>query len=85
MSPAQYPKSRRKIHFYVEICIWIIIIEEVFIVSKLNLKEMGFATKAIHGGHADNAAGALATPIYQSSTFAFDTAEQGGRRFDRLV
>ena len=49
--------------------------------SKLNLKEMGFATKAIHGGHADNAAGALATPIYQSSTFAFDTAEQGGRRF----
>ena len=49
--------------------------------SKLNLKEMGFATKAIHGGHADNAAGALATPIYQSSTFVFDSAEQGGRRF----
>lgn len=42
---------------------------------------MGFATKAIHGGNIKNAAGALATPIYQSSTFIFDSAEQGGRRF----
>ncbi|MGI6358665.1 MAG: methionine gamma-lyase [Bacillota bacterium] len=42
---------------------------------------MGFATRAIHGGHADNAAGALATPIYQASTFVFESAEQGGRRF----
>ncbi len=42
---------------------------------------MGFATKAIHGGHQENAAGALVTPIYQASTFVFDSAEQGGRRF----
>ena len=49
--------------------------------SKLNLHEMGFTTKAIHGGHTENAAGALATPIYQTSTFVFETAEQGGRRF----
>lgn len=49
--------------------------------SKLDLKHMGFATKAIHGGHVDNAAGALVTPIYQASTFVFDSAEQGGRRF----
>lgn len=44
-------------------------------------KHMGFATKAIHGGSQKNAAGALATPIYQSSTFVFDSAAQGGRRF----
>jgi methionine-gamma-lyase len=49
--------------------------------SKLDLQNMGFATRAIHGGHADNAAGALATPIYQASTFVFESAEQGGRRF----
>ena len=49
--------------------------------KKEELKGMGFATKAIHGGYAKNAAGALATPIYQSSTFVFDSAEQGGKRF----
>jgi len=45
------------------------------------MQEMGFATKAIHGGHVANAAGALVTPIHQASTFVFDSAEQGGRRF----
>lgn len=49
--------------------------------SKLDLDAMGFATRAIHGGHAENAAGALVTPIYQASTFIFESAEQGGRRF----
>jgi methionine-gamma-lyase len=49
--------------------------------DKEKLKEMGFATKAIHGGYEKNSAGALATPIYQSSTFIFDSAEQGGKRF----
>lgn len=48
---------------------------------KLNLDTMGFATKAIHAGHHENTAGALVTPIYQASTFVFDSAEQGGRRF----
>ena len=43
--------------------------------------EMGFATRTIHAGHAPNQFGALATPIYQTSTFVFDSAEQGGRRF----
>lgn len=42
---------------------------------------MGFATRAVHGGWKKNDAGALATPIYQTSTFIFDSAEQGGRRF----
>lgn len=43
--------------------------------------KMGFATKAVHGGWKKNEVGALATPIYQTSTFIFDSAEQGGRRF----
>lgn len=47
-----------------------------------NIKEMGFDTKAIHGGHiGDKQFGSLATPIYQTSTFIFDSAEQGGNRF----
>ncbi|WP_434307578.1 methionine gamma-lyase [Clostridium botulinum] len=47
-----------------------------------NIKKMGFATKAIHGGHiGDKQFGSLATPICQTSTFIFDSAEQGGRRF----
>lgn len=46
------------------------------------LEKMGFGTKTIHGGHKkDKATGALVTPIYQTSTFVFDSAEQGGRRF----
>lgn len=45
------------------------------------LKNKGFATKAIHGGAAPNTFGALTAPIYQTSTFVFDSAEQGGRRF----
>lgn len=45
------------------------------------LKNAGFSTKAIHGGYEDNKYGALATPIYQTSTFIFDSAEQGGKRF----
>lgn len=46
------------------------------------LEKKGFATKAIHGGSkTDPTTGALATPIYQTSTFVFDSAEQGGNRF----
>ena len=41
----------------------------------------GFGTKAIHAGNVkDQQYGALTTPIYQSSTFVFDSCEQGGRR-----
>lgn len=47
------------------------------------LKEnCGFGTKAIHSGSLrDREHGALAMPIYQTSTFVFDSCEQGGRRF----
>ena len=42
----------------------------------------GFGTKAIHAGNVkDVQYGALTTPIYQTSTFVFDSCEQGGRRF----
>lgn len=42
----------------------------------------GFGTKAIHAGNVKDAQyGALTTPIYQTSTFVFDSCEQGGRRF----
>lgn len=41
-----------------------------------------FATRAIHGGYdAASHQGALNPPIYWSSTFAFDSAEQGAARF----
>ncbi len=46
-----------------------------------DLKGKAFSTRAIHGGHQKNQFGALSTPIYQTSTFVFDSAEQGGRRF----
>lgn len=45
------------------------------------MNEKGFSTRAIHAGSDTNKYGALATPIYQTSTFIFDSAEQGGRRF----
>lgn len=49
--------------------------------SKDEIKKMHFETKVIHGGYEKNKYGALATPIYQTSTFIFDSAEQGGNRF----
>ena len=45
------------------------------------MKKHKFSTRAIHSGYEKNQHGALATPIYQTSTFIFDNAEQGGRRF----
>jgi methionine-gamma-lyase len=49
--------------------------------NKEKLSKMGFSTRAVHAGYEKNEHGALATPIYQTSTFIFDSAEQGGRRF----
>ncbi|MEC4728370.1 aminotransferase class I/II-fold pyridoxal phosphate-dependent enzyme [Shewanella sp. D64] len=39
------------------------------------------ATKVIHAGHIRCHSGALVSPLCQSATFVFDTAEQGGKRF----
>ncbi len=49
--------------------------------DKEKLEKMKFSTRAVHAGYQKNEHGALATPIYQTSTFIFDSAEQGGRRF----
>lgn len=38
---------------------------------------MGFETLCIHGGHKPDGHRAHLTPIYASSTYTFDTAEQG--------
>ncbi len=46
-----------------------------------DFKNCGFATRQIHVGKPKNAAGALTTPIYQTSTFEFESVEEGGRRF----
>lgn len=49
--------------------------------DKAKLAKMDFSTRAIHAGYQKNEHGALATPIYATSTFIFDSAEQGGARF----
>ena len=47
----------------------------------METKKCGLGTTAIHAGTLKNLYGTLAIPIYQTSTFIFDSAEQGGRRF----
>ncbi|MEO1573604.1 MAG: PLP-dependent transferase [Pseudomonadota bacterium] len=48
----------------------------------MNDNNRGFCSRAIHAGYdpADHE-GALTPPLHLTSTFAFDTAEEGGRRF----
>ncbi|MBQ1423729.1 MAG: methionine gamma-lyase [Lachnospiraceae bacterium] len=41
----------------------------------------GFSTEAIHGSSLKDQYGALITPIYNSSTFIFDSTAQGAARF----
>ena len=43
-----------------------------------------FETDAMHEVHDHNPFGALTTPIFQTSTFVFDSAKQGGDRFAGL-
>jgi methionine-gamma-lyase len=45
-------------------------------------KSKNIETNAIHAGRIDDKQfGSLATPLYQTSTFIFDNAKQGGDRF----
>ena len=45
-------------------------------------KSKNIETNAIHAGRIDDKQfGSLATPLYQTSTFIFDNAQQGGDRF----
>lgn len=46
-----------------------------------NNKNYGFATKAIHVGKFKDAFGALTTPIYQTSTFQFESCQHGADIF----
>lgn len=46
-----------------------------------NFPYSGFSSLAIHGGHEQDPRYAHLTPIYTSSTYVFDEAEQGMRRF----
>jgi len=47
-----------------------------------DIEKRGLNTKVIHAGqHIDPATGAVATPIYQSSTFAFRDADHGAACF----
>lgn len=47
-----------------------------------DLKNMGMRTKTIHAGqYTDPATGAVAPPLFQTSTFAFENAAQGAARF----
>src|SRR4051794_10310050 len=42
----------------------------------------GFGSLAVHAGHEEDPMNSHLTPIYATSTFTFDTAEQGMLRFD---
>ena len=47
-----------------------------------NPEEMGFATSQIHAARPRPIGPApLATPIYQTSTYVFESTQQGSRRF----
>lgn len=46
-----------------------------------DLKNKGFATKSIHNEMKDDSFGSLTFPMYPTSTFIFEDAKQGGRRF----
>lgn len=47
-----------------------------------NNKAQGFATRAIHDGYDPSTAeGSLVPPLYMTSTFTFETAEQGAALF----
>ncbi|HEX9510485.1 MAG TPA: PLP-dependent aspartate aminotransferase family protein [Puia sp.] len=46
-----------------------------------NFLPTGFSSLAIHAGHEQDPRYAHLTPIYANSTFVFDDAEQGMRRF----
>lgn len=48
----------------------------------MDKKDLKFTSKLIHGGGYKNKLGAVNVPIYQSSTFEFESAEEGARCFN---
>lgn len=54
--------------------------------SKIDLKNVDFETLIIHAGQEpDKAYGSLATPIYHTSTFCFETVEEGAAKFANQI
>ena len=54
--------------------------------SNLDFTKTGFSTAAVHAGYIrDKEWGAEATPIYQTSTYTFETLEEGGGVFSGTV
>ena len=47
----------------------------------MNTKDKGFTSKLIHGGGYHDHLGSAVTPIYQSSTFSFQSADHGAQCF----
>ena len=54
--------------------------------NTFDLTGAGFDTAFIHAGqHRDKEWGALATPIYQTSTFCYETVEEGQQKIMREI
>jgi methionine-gamma-lyase len=50
--------------------------------KKLDFSKLGYSTRILHAGHkVDPATGSHTMPIYQTSTFVFEDADQGAARF----
>lgn len=49
----------------------------------MKTKNGGINTKLVHAGMAADVYGSVVTPIYQTSTFAFDSAQNGADRFSK--
>mgnify|MGYP001066782686 CR=1 FL=1 len=47
----------------------------------MKTKHMGFCSKLVHAGDSEDAYGSAVTPIYQTSTFRFESAQDGADRF----
>ena len=47
----------------------------------MDTKQSGFETKMVHAGAPKDPYGSAVVPIYQTSTFAFDSAQNGADRF----
>ena len=45
------------------------------------MQDTSLSTRVIHAGESKDPHGSVIMPIYQTSTFVFDSCEQGGRRF----
>jgi methionine-gamma-lyase len=51
----------------------------------VDTKHLGINSKLVHAGMADDLFGSVVTPIYQTSTFSFDSAQNGADRFSKKV